>query len=257
MASDYGCFPPPAQGLYDPSTERDACGVGFVVHMKGRKSHAIVRQALAVLINLLHRGACGCEPNTGDGAGILLQMPDRFLRREGARLGINLPPAGQYGSGLVFLPRDLVQRDKISALIGTIVAERAVGLCMKVIAFDPFVTPEAAARLRVELVPLEQIFARADFITIHTPLTAETRGILGERELALMKPSAVLVNVARAEIVDEEALYQTLRSGAIAGAILDVWYRYPTGAGPPLPSRLPSRSPDRRRREGNVWHRRS
>src|SRR5262245_28423809 len=111
------------QGLYDPRHEHDACGVGFVVNIKGQKSHAIVRQALAVLINLLHRGACGCEPNTGDGAGILLQMPDRFLRRECTRLGLTLPPAGQYGSGLVFLPRDLVQRDKIRALIGTIVAE--------------------------------------------------------------------------------------------------------------------------------------
>src|SRR6266852_2104458 len=73
--------PPPAQGLYDPAHEHDACGVGFVVDIKGRKSHTIVRQALQVLINLLHRGACGCEANTGDGAGILLQMPDKFLRR--------------------------------------------------------------------------------------------------------------------------------------------------------------------------------
>ena len=111
------------QGLYDPRHEHDACGVGFVVNIKGKKSHGIVEQALSVLINLLHRGACGCEPNTGDGAGILLQMPDRFLRRECARLGLTLPPAGQYGSGLVFLPRDLIQRDKVRALIGTIVAE--------------------------------------------------------------------------------------------------------------------------------------
>src|SRR5215470_20448486 len=89
--------PPPAQGLYDPRHEHDACGVGFVVDIKGRRSHAIVRRALQVLINLLHRGACGAEPNTGDGAGILLQMPDRFLRRECAALGIDLPPLGDYG----------------------------------------------------------------------------------------------------------------------------------------------------------------
>src|SRR5215468_7311204 len=73
---------PPAQGLYDPRHEHDACGVGFVVDLEGRKSHTIVLQALTVLKNLLHRGACGSEPNTGDGAGILIQMPDRFLRRE-------------------------------------------------------------------------------------------------------------------------------------------------------------------------------
>ena len=82
---------PAAQGLYDPRHEHDACGVGFVVNIKGKKSHTIVRQALQVLINLLHRGACGCEPNTGDGAGILLQTPDKFLRRECDRLSIPLP----------------------------------------------------------------------------------------------------------------------------------------------------------------------
>jgi len=85
------------QGLYDPAYEHDSCGVGFVVDIKGRRSHAIVEKALQVLKNLLHRGACGCEPNTGDGAGILVQMPDRFLRRECRRLGIALPPLGEYG----------------------------------------------------------------------------------------------------------------------------------------------------------------
>jgi len=115
--------PPAAQGLYDPRHEHDACGVGFVVNIKGRKSHAIVRQALQVLINLLHRGACGCEPNTGDGAGILLQMPDKFLRRECGRLGIPLPGPRDYGSGLVFLPRNGVEREKVQGLVATIVAE--------------------------------------------------------------------------------------------------------------------------------------
>jgi glutamate synthase (ferredoxin) len=114
---------PGPQGLYDPQHEHDACGVGFVVDMKGRRSHTVVRQALQVLINLLHRGACGCEPNTGDGAGVLLQMPDRFLRRECARLGMRLPAPGEYGAGLVFLPRDGIQREKIQALLQTIVVE--------------------------------------------------------------------------------------------------------------------------------------
>src|ERR1044072_1660708 len=97
---------PPAQGLYDPAHEHDACGVGFVVDMKGRKSHAIVDQALQVLKNLLHRGARGCEVNTGDGAGILIQMPHAFLARECGRLGFPLPAPRHYGAGLVFLPRD-------------------------------------------------------------------------------------------------------------------------------------------------------
>jgi len=115
--------PPPAQGLYDPRCEHDACGVGFVVDIKGRRSHTIVRQALQVLINLLHRGACGCEANTGDGAGILLQVPDKFLRRECARLGITLPPAREYGCGIMFLPRDPEQRDRVRALLHSIVDE--------------------------------------------------------------------------------------------------------------------------------------
>ena len=93
--------PPPAQGLYDPQHEHDACGVGFVVHVKGRKSHDIVVKALTVLKNLLHRGACGCEPNTGDGAGILMQMPDRFFRQECTRLGIARP---EYLSPRAFEP---------------------------------------------------------------------------------------------------------------------------------------------------------
>ena len=96
----------PTAGLYDARYEHDSCGVGFVVDMKGRKSHAIVEHAMTVLRNLLHRGACGSEENTGDGAGILVQMPDAFVRRECRDLGVELPPAGHYGSGLVFLPRD-------------------------------------------------------------------------------------------------------------------------------------------------------
>jgi glutamate synthase (ferredoxin) len=115
--------PPPAQGLYDPAHEHDACGVGFVVDIEGRRSHTIVRQALSVLINLLHRGACGCEANTGDGAGVLIQIPDKFLRRECGRLGIPLPSAREYGCGLVFLPRAPEQRDRVRALLHSIVDE--------------------------------------------------------------------------------------------------------------------------------------
>src|SRR5438552_15178683 len=113
--------PPAAQGLYDPRFEHDSCGVGFVVDIKGRRSHTIVSKALQVLINLLHRGACGCEANTGDGAGILLQMPDRFLRRECARIGFTLPPLTEYGAGLVVLPREAMQADKVRAILHSIV----------------------------------------------------------------------------------------------------------------------------------------
>src|SRR6266851_6976205 len=114
---------PPAQGLYDPVHEHDACGVGFVVDIKGRASHAIVSQALTVLKNLLHRGACGCEVNTGNGAGILIQMPHQFLERECGRLGLTLPEPGHYGAGLVFLPRDGADRAECRAILERTVAE--------------------------------------------------------------------------------------------------------------------------------------
>src|SRR2546426_1821255 len=97
---------PPKQGLYDPQFEHDACGVGFVVDIAGRKSNDIVRRSLQVLVNLQHRGAKGCEANTGDGAGVLLQIPHEFLKPESKKLGFDLPTPGNYGVGMVFLPRD-------------------------------------------------------------------------------------------------------------------------------------------------------
>ena len=100
----------PAQGLYHPRNEHDACGVGFVAHIKGKKSHTIVEQGLTVLRNLTHRGAVGYDPKLSDGAGLLIQIPDRFLREEMAKQGVKLPPAGQYGVGMVFLPRDPASR---------------------------------------------------------------------------------------------------------------------------------------------------
>ena len=101
---------PEQQGLYDPANEHDACGVGFVAHVKGHKSHSIVEQGLLILKNLDHRGAVGADPLQGDGAGILIQIPDQFYREEMAKQGINLPPAGEYGVGMVFLPQEAASR---------------------------------------------------------------------------------------------------------------------------------------------------
>src|SRR5687768_3614256 len=101
---------PPPQGLYDPRFEHDACGVGFICHIKGKASNNIVDDALQMLERMNHRGGCGCEPDSGDGAGILVRMPDKVLRREMAKKGITLPPAGQFGVSQVFLPKDMVSR---------------------------------------------------------------------------------------------------------------------------------------------------
>ncbi len=113
----------PAGGLYDASHEHDSCGVGFVADMKGRKSHGIIRQALTILANLEHRGACGCEENTGDGAGILIQMPDAFLRPTCAALGFELPAVGYYGAGLVFLPRNTADAEFCVAQFERVIEE--------------------------------------------------------------------------------------------------------------------------------------
>src|SRR5947199_1519151 len=126
MAEDFPIpAPPAAQGLYDPRDERDACGVGFVVDVKGRRSHTVLQKGMEVLINLLHRGACGCEANTGDGAGVLIQTPDAFFRKA---VSFTLPGAGAYGAGLVFLPRDARDRETIQNLIAAVVEEEGAAL---------------------------------------------------------------------------------------------------------------------------------
>ena len=105
---------PGAGGLYDPAMEHDACGVGFVVHIEGQASHAIIEKGMEILLNLEHRGATGSEPNTGDGAGILMQVPDDFFRKV---LPFDLSPRGAYGVGLVFLPTDSGERATLEALM--------------------------------------------------------------------------------------------------------------------------------------------
>ncbi|MDH3398357.1 MAG: glutamate synthase subunit alpha, partial [Acidimicrobiia bacterium] len=97
-------------GLYDPTRDHDSCGIGFVADIQGRKTHHIVDQGQTVLTNLTHRGAVGADPLAGDGAGMLIQIPDAFLRAEADRLGFDLPPTGQYGVGMVFLPTDRLGR---------------------------------------------------------------------------------------------------------------------------------------------------
>jgi glutamate synthase (ferredoxin) len=113
---------PEKQGLYSPEFEHDACGMGIVSHIKGRKSHQIVEQALEVLVNLSHRGASGSEENTGDGAGILIQLPDNFLRQQMESEGVLLPEKGDYGAGMVFLPQDQKKRAEIKEIIENIVS---------------------------------------------------------------------------------------------------------------------------------------
>ncbi len=128
---------PAKQGLYDPWFEHDACGVGFVVDVKGRKSNSILKQAIQLLKNLDHRGAAGSESNTGDGAGVLLQIPHGFLREACKKARLTLPAHGEYGCGLVFLPRDRVKRRKLEERFEKIVqAEGQVVLGWRTVPVD-------------------------------------------------------------------------------------------------------------------------
>ena len=117
---------PPAQGLYDPAHEHDACGIGFVASVSGQKSHDIITKGIQVLLNLTHRGACGCDPETGDGAGVLIQVPHKFFVRECRQLGFELPEPGSYGVGMTFLPVEKHPRLQCEGILERIVREEGL-----------------------------------------------------------------------------------------------------------------------------------
>ncbi len=117
---------PEAQGLYDPRHEHDACGVGFVANISGEKSHDIILKGIEILINLTHRGACGCDPQTGDGAGVLIQIPHAFFEGECSRLGFPLPSPGEYGVGMVFLPVETHERLVCEGILEDIVRDEGL-----------------------------------------------------------------------------------------------------------------------------------
>ncbi|MDD5675852.1 MAG: hypothetical protein PHC61_16905, partial [Chitinivibrionales bacterium] len=110
-------------GLYDPFYEHDSCGVGFVADIAGKRSHAIVEDGITILKNLEHRGAIGGDLKTGDGAGIMIQMPHAFLCKEAARLKFSLPDEGAYGAGMVFLPQESGARKKTQDMIDRVIQD--------------------------------------------------------------------------------------------------------------------------------------
>src|ERR1700686_2362241 len=150
--------PPSRQGLYDPRNEHDACGMGFVVDLNGNRSHEIIRQGIEILINLTHRGACGCDPQTGDGAGILIQIPHEFFVRECAALGFSLPEPGCYGVGMMFLPVEPQQRLICEGIVERIAREEG----LKVLGWrDTPVHSDAIGRTARATQPyIEQVFLR-------------------------------------------------------------------------------------------------
>jgi glutamate synthase (NADPH/NADH) large chain len=147
-----------SHGLYDAGTEHDACGVGFVAHIKGERSRSIIDQGLGILGRLAHRAACGADPETGDGAGILMQLPERFLRAEGERLGMALHPGRRFAVGQLFLPRDPAQRAACEQVLGEVVAEEG----QRVLGWrDVPVDPAQVGRVAREVMPVfRQLYVR-------------------------------------------------------------------------------------------------
>lgn len=164
---------PPKQGMYDPQYERDACGMGFVAHIKGRKSHEIIEQALTLLFNMEHRGGQGSEPNSGDGAGLMMQIPHKFLKRETSKLGIQLPEEGRYAVGMVFLTQDEGQRAKHEEIFASIVEQEGLRLLgWRTLATDDSMLGISAKRVKpfVRQVYIERAAGLADDLAFERKL---------------------------------------------------------------------------------------
>jgi len=186
---------PVPQGLYDPANERDACGIGFVANIKGQKSHDIILKGIQVLINLTHRGACGCDPETGDGAGVLIQIPHKFFARECAKLGFTLPEPGEYGVGLVFLPVEKQERLHCEGIVERIAVEEGLG----VLGWrDTPIDGSAIGRVARNSQPyIEQIFIRRGPDMTEDQL---------ERKLYVVRKRAE-IEIAHSEIPDKSFFY--------------------------------------------------
>ena len=154
---------PPRSGLYDPRFEHDACGIGFVASLKGIPTHDIVCKGVQILLNLVHRGACGCDPLTGDGAGLLIQIPHQFFQRESEALGFEIPEPGQYGAGLVFLPRDRVAQARCRQVL----EDKIIGTGQRLLGWRKVPVNESALgpQARQSAPVIEQVFVGAEAVT--------------------------------------------------------------------------------------------
>ena len=174
---------PPKQGLYDPANEHDACGVGFVAHIKGQPSHQILLDAEIILRNMDHRGACGCEANTGDGAGILTTLPHSFLQKVVKQeLGIELPAAGSFAAGNVFLPQIEAEREQCKAVFETIVADCG----QQLVGWRRVPTDKQAANIGPTAQAGEPVIEPADHRGCERPLGRRVRA----RQLYLVRKQA-------------------------------------------------------------------
>ncbi|MFM8912516.1 MAG: glutamate synthase large subunit, partial [Flammeovirgaceae bacterium] len=194
------------QGLYHPSFEHDSCGVGFIANIKGHKSHQIVSDALTMLERMAHRGACGCEANTGDGAGILIQVPHAFFISECSKLGFKLPAYGSYGVGLVFFPRDERVREECRATLSRQIKKMKMGL----LGYRPLPTNNTElgeSALRAEPV-MEQVFIKR--------LDAGTNPDDFERKLFILRKYVTHIVTESVKGVDNQFYFSSLSYKTIA-----------------------------------------
>ena len=193
-------YPPEKQGLYDPRHEHDACGMGFVVNLDGHKTHEIVQKGIQILINLTHRGACGCDPETGDGAGVLIQIPHEFFVRECAKLGFTLPEPGSYGVGMMFLPVESAQRLLCEGIVERIAREE--GLTVLGWRDTPLHGDAIGRQARATQPYIEQIFIQKGEGADGQPMTQDEF----ERKLYVVRRRAE-IEVAASEFDDNEFFY--------------------------------------------------
>jgi glutamate synthase domain-containing protein 2/glutamate synthase domain-containing protein 1/glutamate synthase domain-containing protein 3 len=234
------------QGLYDPRFEHDACGVGFVVNVRGVKSRDIVDKGLTILANLEHRGACGCDPLTGDGAGILLQIPHAFFKKELAAQKHRLPDPGEYGVGTVFLPRETNQRNQCREIFES--AARQAGLKLIAWRHVPIDPAECGPQARAVMPEIRQIFIGRDGRRVKDQATLErklyvVRKVVENRVAASGLPDSESFHVASLStrtIVYKGLLiswqiprfYQDLRDPAMDSALALVHQRFSTNTLP-------------------------
>ena len=243
-----------AEGLYDPRNEHDACGVGFVLNLDGRAEHRIVEKGIEVLMNLLHRGATGADPDTGDGAGLLIQMPDAFFREEAERLGFALPQAGAYGVGSMFLPPGGKELADTKAGLQRILLEE--GLCAlgwREVPVDPSAVGETA---RASMPSFWQLFAaepkgRIAGEALERKLLAVRKRAEHElgQKAADGSPNAYAASFSCRTLVYKGMMiapqvprfYPDLRDARLASAVAVVHQRYSTNTFPSWPLAQPFR----------------
>ena len=237
---------PIKQGLYDPSFEHDACGVGFVAHIKGVKSHDIVVKGITALKNMEHRGAAGAEPNSGDGAGILLQTPDRFFRSVLAEQGIALPAFGRYAAGMAFLPQDPDEADKAVAAIDQIASEEG----MRTVAWrDVPIDPSSIGPTALGVMPTFRQLFIAGYDPYLTDLTLERRAYVIRKRIenevggvyfpSLSYRTHIYKGMLTTGQLDE--LFVDLRDERMESAIALVHSRFSTNTFPSWPLSHPYR----------------